>query len=128
MVQGTKASARPRRKASDPASLAASEAAAASVTACVGRDQGLTVFHAIGKLLHYKRNKEDGSGSSPAAAKRGKQTQQQLGMQQQQQQEEAGDEGDGMEVDCSATQQPGRCVVRGCIDDVSGGHVPGHES
>jgi hypothetical protein len=71
LLQGTKTQRRPRKAKADAGSTAAAAAAAASdavqagVTAQVSRDLGLSVFHTIGKLLHYKRNPE---GDKAAAA------------------------------------------------------------
>jgi hypothetical protein len=97
-LQSSKAPKRPRKGAkADPESVAAAEAAQACVTAQVSRDQSLSVYHAIGKLLHYKRNQEGGSsgGAAAAAAAGGGPTQ------QQQQQ----GEGDDVDAEGSASQQ-----------------------
>lgn len=52
-----KAPKRPRRAMpKDAEAIAAAEAAKQLVACRVSRDQHLSVFHAVGKLLHYKRN------------------------------------------------------------------------
>lgn len=94
-MQGSKGPKRPRKGAkADPESIAAAEAAQACVTAQVSRDQSLSVYHAIGKLLHYKRNQEGASSGGAAAAAAGAPTQQQ----------QQGD-GDGMDAEGSTSQQ-----------------------
>ncbi|WIA32153.1 hypothetical protein OEZ86_003002 [Tetradesmus obliquus] len=75
-----KAPKRPRRTAKDPEAAAAADAAKRQVAGQVARDQHLSVYHAVGKLLHYKRQQPgeqqgEGAGSQqqPAAAGSSKQ-------------------------------------------------------
>jgi hypothetical protein len=63
-----KAPKRPRRTAKDPEAAAAADAAKRQVAGQVARDQHLSVYHAVGKLLHYKRQQpgqqQQGEGNS----------------------------------------------------------------
>lgn len=61
-----KAPKRPRRvMPKDAEAVAAAEAAKQRVVVQVSRDQHLSVFHAVGKILHYKRQQpDDGTSAS----------------------------------------------------------------
>lgn len=75
-VYQAKAPKRPRRVIpKDAESMAAAEAAKQKVAGQVSRDQHLSVFHAVGKILHYKRNQPEDAAA--AARSDGAQEQQQ---------------------------------------------------
>jgi predicted exporter len=107
-----KAPKRPRRTAKDPEAAAAADAAKRQVAGQVARDQHLSVYHAVGKLLHYKRQQpgesdslqqQQHAGAAAGSSKKAKQ-----------QEEGGGDDSDVEIIDAAASQQElqtnSRCV------------------
>ncbi|KAF6251232.1 hypothetical protein COO60DRAFT_657908 [Scenedesmus sp. NREL 46B-D3] len=101
-----KAPKQPRRTAKDPEAAAAADAARRQVAGQVARDQHLSVYHAVGKLLHYKRQQPGEQAESdclqqqqPAAAGAG-------GSKAAKQQEDGGANDSDVElIDAEASQQ-----------------------
>lgn len=108
-----KAPKRPRRTAKDPEAAAAADAAKRQVAGQVARDQHLSVYHAVGKLLHYKRQQPgeqqgEGAGSQqqqPAAAGSSKQER----------------DSDVELVDAAASQQEQQQANSRCVQELGAG-------
>jgi hypothetical protein len=120
-----KAPKRPRRTAKDPEAAAAADAAKHKVAGQVARDQHLSVYHAVGKLLHYKRQ-QPGEQQGEGAGSQQQQQQQAAGAGSSKVTQPQGDEGGGDSdvevIDAAASQQEqqqanNRCVGSGSSCD-----------
>jgi hypothetical protein len=110
LLQG-KAPKRPRRTAKDPEAAAAADAAKRQVAGQVARDQHLSVYHAVGKLLHYKRQQPGEQQQGEGGSSQQQQQQQHAGAgagsskKAKQQEDGGGSDSDVEIIDAAASQQ-----------------------